>query len=133
MKFVIAFCLAAVALAAPQGRDEIPVAILRDDRTDDGAGNFNYAFAADNGLEMEVSGSPNSVGAVVMRGFYLVPLADGGFSRIEFVADENGFQPIGEILPTPHPLPAHAQEQIRFAEQLRAEGVSFDDQGRRLK
>ncbi|XP_068216177.1 cuticle protein AMP4-like [Palaemon carinicauda] len=96
MKFIAAFfCLVAVAAAAPQQE----VAVLRDERVDQGDGNFNYAFAADNGIEMEVVGTPGAEGAVSMRGFYVLPLADGGFARIEFIADENGFQPTGDILP----------------------------------
>ncbi|XP_068215686.1 cuticle protein AM1274-like [Palaemon carinicauda] len=132
MKSAVALlCLAAMAFAAPQ-LDERPVAILRDERVDQGDGNFNYAFAADNGIEMEVSGAPGAEGAVSMRGYYLLPLIDGGFARVEFVADEGGFQPISDILPTPHPMPAHALEQIRIAEQQRAEGIQFDIQGRRV-
>lgn len=67
---IIALCLAAVALAAPQVEDRV-VAILRDDRVDQGDGNFNYAFEADNGIAMEVSGTPGAEGAVVMTGYYL--------------------------------------------------------------
>ena len=36
-----------------------------------------------------------------------------------YVADENGFRAESPFLPTPPPLPAHAIEQIRFAEEER--------------
>ncbi|XP_066941711.1 cuticle protein AMP4-like [Macrobrachium rosenbergii] len=128
MKFIVfVSCLVAFALAAPQGDDRDRLAnILRDDRVDNGDGSFSYAFASDNGLEMEVAGTPGSEGQSNMQGYYLLPLADGGFARITFIADENGFQPQGDILPTPHPLPAHAIEQIRIAEQQRAAGITFE-------
>merc|ERR1711915_635740 len=133
MKTIILACLAAVALAAPQQqREQPPVAILRDDRVDDGAGNFQYSFAADNGIEMEVAGSPGAEGAVVMRGFYLLPREDGSLGRVEFVADENGFHPQSDLLPVGPPPPPHVQELLRIADEQRAQGIQFDDQGRRL-
>ena len=60
-----------MSLASPQIQDRV-VSLLRDDRVDQGDGNFNYAFAADNGLEMEVAGAPTGPkGAVEMRGYYV--------------------------------------------------------------
>ncbi|XP_066941308.1 cuticle protein AMP2-like [Macrobrachium rosenbergii] len=128
---IIFFGLVAVSLASPQIQDRV-VALLRDDRVDQGDGNFNYAFAADNGLEMEVSGAPGAEGAVSMRGYYVLPLESGGVTRVEFVADGAGFQPSSDILPTPHPLPEHVRELLSIAEEFRRQGVQFDDQGRRI-
>ena len=54
---------------------------------------------------------------------------DGTPVKVNFVADEGGFQPESPILPTPHPLPAHAIEQIENAAQQRAAGVQFDERG----
>ncbi|KAK7081129.1 hypothetical protein SK128_027955 [Halocaridina rubra] len=125
MKITFVLCFVALASAAPRPQDDV-VAILVDERVDQGDGNFNYNFEADNGIKMQVSGTPGADGQSNMEGFYVLPLADGGFAEIRFVANENGFQPVGDILPTPHPLPAHAQEQIRIAEQQRAEGIIFE-------
>ncbi|XP_068215683.1 cuticle protein AMP2-like isoform X1 [Palaemon carinicauda] len=125
------FGILAMSLATAQIQDRV-VALLRDDRVDQGDGNFNYAFAADNGLEMEVVGAPGAEGAVGMRGFYVLPLESGGVARVEFVADAAGFQPSSDILPTPHPLPEHVFELLEIAEEFRRQGVQFDNQGRRL-
>ena len=48
------------------------------------------------------------------------------------MADELGYQPVSNLIPTAHPLPAHAIEQIRFAEEQRAAGVTWDQYGFRL-
>merc|ERR1711915_318559 len=135
MKSIVsALCLLAVAssaMAAPQTEDRV-VAILTDERVDSGDGNFNYAFTADNGVEMQVAGTPGAEGGANMQGSYVMPLEDGTFARVEFVADANGFQPQSDILPTPHPIPEHVQELLRIAEQQRAEGITFDNFGRRI-
>merc|ERR1711915_582688 len=132
MKSIVsALCLLAVAsssIAAPQTEDRV-VAILTDERVDSGDGNFNYAFTADNGVEMQVAGTPGAEGGANMQGSYVMPLEDGGFARVEFVADANGFQPQSDVL---HPVPAHVQELLRIAEQQRAEGITFDNFGRRV-
>ncbi|XP_071551579.1 uncharacterized protein [Panulirus ornatus] len=133
MKFVVLACLAAMTVAAPQILDERPVVqIIRDDRQDDGNGNYNYAYEADNGIAVEASGAPGSEGQAIMKGVYSFPLPDGRIAEVRYNADENGFQPQTDLLPTPHPLPAHVVENIRISQELAAAGATFDDQGRRL-
>ncbi|XP_066941198.1 cuticle protein AM1159-like [Macrobrachium rosenbergii] len=122
MKFVIALCLFGLAFAAPQEDAQI----IRDERVDNGDGSFSYNFAADNGIETEVVGSPGSEGQSNMQGYYLLPLESGGFARVEFVADEAGFQPKSDVLPVPPPLPEHVHELLRIAERQRAEGITFE-------
>ncbi|XP_071551773.1 cuticle protein AM1239-like [Panulirus ornatus] len=133
MKLIILACLAAVAAAAPQFEEVIPIVqILRDDRQDDGNGNFNYAFEADNGIAVEASGTPGSQGQSNIQGIFRFPLPDGRTAEVRYIADESGFQPQSDLLPTDHPLPAHAIELIRMTEELRAAGATWDEQGRRL-
>ncbi|XP_042229147.1 cuticle protein AM1159-like [Homarus americanus] len=126
MKLVLLVCLAAVAIAAPDFHGLPPVVILRDDRQDSGDGNFNYAFEADNGIAVEASGTPGSAGQSNMQGVYRFPLPDGTLAEIRYVADELGFRPESPLLPQPHPLPPHAIEQIRIAEEQRAQGITFE-------
>ncbi|XP_045101412.1 cuticle protein AM1159-like [Portunus trituberculatus] len=129
--FVLLACLFAVAAAAPQLEQE-PIGILLDERTDSGDGNFAYNFETENGIVMEVSGTPGAEGATNMQGVYRFPLPDGSIAEVRFFADEGGYRAESPLIPTPHPLPAHAQEQIRIAEEQRAQGITFDNQGRRL-
>ncbi|KAK3857452.1 hypothetical protein Pcinc_036285 [Petrolisthes cinctipes] len=128
MKFVVLACLAAVALASPQFR---PIesrasprfySILSDNRDDRGDGNFNYGFETENGISTNVVGRPGSKGQSNMEGTFRFPLDDGTIMEVRFTADENGYRAESPLIPTPHPLPAHAIEQIRFAEAERARG-----------
>lgn len=51
--------------------------------------------------------------------YFSFPFPEGGTAQFTYVADENGYRPQSPLIPTPHPLPAHAIEQIRFAESQR--------------
>lgn len=53
-------------------------------------------------------------------------LGDGSVAEVTFIADENGFQPQSDLLPTPHPLPAHVYELLRIADEQRAQGITFE-------
>nr|XP_027218481.1 cuticle protein AM1159-like [Penaeus vannamei] len=130
--FAVLVCLAAVAAASPQFRNqprqtfqnERQVAILRDDRQDSGDGNFNYNFETENGISVSASGTPGSEGQSNMQGSYRFTLPDGTIAEVRYVADEFGSAPSPPSSP-PHPLPAHAIEQIRVAEEQRRRGITF--------
>merc|ERR1712198_355351 len=126
MKFVVLACLAAVAVAAPQLQEEREVLVLRDERVDNGDGTFSYAVEADNGINTAVAGSVGSEGQSNMEGSYTVLLADGTQAVIRFIANELGYQPQSDILPTPHPIPAHVYKLLEIAERQRAEGIVFN-------
>ncbi|XP_063598373.1 cuticle protein AM1199-like [Penaeus indicus] len=138
MQLLIVAALVAVAVAAPQfgnqygnqfdRRDRVnyrPIAILRDDRQDFGDGNFNYQFETENGINVNARGTPGSKGQSNIEGYYRFPLEDGTFAEVRYIADEFGFRAESPLIPTPHPLPAHAIEQIRFAEEQRRRGITY--------
>lgn len=62
-------CLFAVAAAAPQLEQE-PIGIVLDERSDSGDGNFRYNFETENGIGMEVSGTPGAAGQSNMQGVF---------------------------------------------------------------
>ncbi|XP_042241703.1 cuticle protein AM1199-like [Homarus americanus] len=139
MKLVLLACLATATLAAPQtygGSDNRPqyphIAILRDERVDHGDGNFRYEFETENGIHVNAVGTPGSEGQSNIQGFYRFPLDDGSIGEVIYVADEFGYRPESALIPTPPPLPAHAIEQIAFAEELRRQGVEWDQYGFRI-
>merc|ERR1719370_1192684 len=122
MKIIIIAALVAFAAARPQFEEEpIPVvAILREESDPIEGANFRHEFEADNGHIQSVAGSADADGSPVMSGSYSFPLPDGTIATFEWVADATGFHVESPLLPVnydvgPHPIPAHAQEQIDFA------------------
>ncbi|CAL4147864.1 unnamed protein product [Meganyctiphanes norvegica] len=131
--YVILSCL--VAIAACQEAVPIPVAILRQETTGEGA-NFNHVFESEDGIVVESSGSTGSAGQVNLAGGYSFTDENGNLLEVRYVADEAGFQATGNHLPTVveaiHPVPAHVVELLRIAEEQRAQGIQFDNQGFRI-
>merc|ERR1711942_326033 len=133
MKLIIVAALVAFAAAAPQPQegDVEFVAILREESDQIEGANFRHEFEADNGLSQSMIGSADESGAQVMSGSYSFPLPDGSIATFNWVADAAGFRvesPLLPVAPLPeHPVPAHAQEQIDFAEAQRAAGLVWDE------
>ncbi|XP_068226150.1 cuticle protein AM1199-like [Palaemon carinicauda] len=150
MKFVVVLsCLLAVGCGAPQffprtfpfrhtqPRPFRPIPqpqpyynrhinTIRDFREDQGNGNFRYEFQTENGINVNAVGRPGSRGQSNIAGGFSFPFPEGGSGSVSYVADEFGYRPESPLLPTPPPLPAHAVEQIRKAEQERARGIRWD-------
>ncbi|XP_063624709.1 cuticle protein CP14.6-like [Cydia splendana] len=106
MKFFIVLALAA-ACAADRNADSA-AQVLRFDSEVNPDG-FSYGYETSNGIVESASGivkNPNSENAALaVNGDYSYPGDDGKLYRVTYVADENGFQPQGEHLPTPPPVP----------------------------
>ncbi|XP_045102370.1 cuticle protein AMP1A-like [Portunus trituberculatus] len=150
MKLVLLACLFALSAAAPQflrpsrtSQPFIPfippqpqnnriIQVLRDSRDDRGDGNYNYEFETENGIYTNVEGRTGLAGQTNQAGSFRFTLPDGTLAEVTFVADEAGFRAQSPLLPQAPPMPAHALEQIRKAEEERARGVQFDNRGFRI-
>ncbi|XP_047469463.1 cuticle protein AMP1A-like [Penaeus chinensis] len=127
MKFLIIAAVAAVATAVPQGYGAPPpryasseeIAILRDDRVIEDDGRYNFDMETANGIVVSEHGTPGEKGAINSAGSFSYTAPDGTDVHLQFVADENGFQPQGAHLPVapafPHPIPQFVLDQIAFA------------------
>ena len=90
-------------------------------QSNDGSGNYQYAYETGSGIKENASGSLKDVKvqktddkgqvigvedgkAVVQTGQYSYTAPDGQLIQLTYVADENGFQPKGAHLPTPPPV-----------------------------
>merc|ERR1711970_1007286 len=106
-----------------------PVAILRQETSAVIGPVFTHELQLDNGISETRSGSEGPEGTSVMRGSFTIPLGNGEVATFNWVADELGYRVESPFLPTAPPAPAHAVEQLRIAEEQRAAGITFDDQG----
>jgi len=106
-----------------------PVAILRQETSAVIGPVFTHELQLDNGISETRSGSEGPAGTSVMTGSFTIPLGNGEVATFTWVADELGYRVESPFLPTAPPAPAHAVEQLRIAEEQRAAGITFDDQG----
>ncbi|KAL7734141.1 hypothetical protein ACLKA6_011821 [Drosophila palustris] len=98
MKFLIVFvALFALALAAPAD-----VQINRQE-SDVGPESYNYAFETSDGTSGNQEGHLKNIGseneAISVQGSFKYVGDDGVTYQVNYVADENGFQPSGAHLP----------------------------------
>ena len=67
----------------------------------------------------QVGPKPEDSG-IVSRGSYSYTSPEGQVITVNWIADENGFQPSGDHLPTPPPMPPHV---IKLLADLKAAGA----------
>jgi len=111
---IIAAFLGLAAAAKLDGLGPV-VSVLRDDSVAPVGASYITDLQLDNGVSIREEGSAGSEGQANVAGSYSFVGDDGQTYTVEFVADERGFQPVGDHLPQPHPIPPHAQAQIDFA------------------
>nr|XP_053649628.1 cuticle protein AMP4-like [Cherax quadricarinatus] len=122
MRTIRLVILAVVAVAVADKLPVLPVAILRSQQINpDAAGAHSSNFEAENGIHFEVSGKEGVDGGSNMAGSLSYPQEDGSVASVQFVADENGYQPQSDLLPValafPHKIPQFVLDQIKFAEE----------------
>ena len=83
-------------------------------------------FESEDGVKVAESGSQKQIGekpeeaGTVAKGSYSYTSPEGTVITVTWVADENGFQPTGDHLPTPPPVPEHV---VKLLADLRAAGA----------
>ncbi|XP_017783110.1 PREDICTED: flexible cuticle protein 12-like [Nicrophorus vespilloides] len=95
------FALSCVAFAAPV--DDEHAEVLKYENENIGVDGFRYAYETSNGISEAAEGQLNNVGteneAISVRGHFTFVGADGVTYTVNYVADENGFQPEGDHIP----------------------------------
>lgn len=93
---------------------------LRSDSQNDG-NTFSYNFETSNGITAEESGVATN--GVQAQGAFSYSDDDGQNFRVMYTADENGYLPQGDHLPTPHPIPEDIIKSIEKNAQAAASGT----------
>ncbi|XP_017470572.1 PREDICTED: pupal cuticle protein Edg-78E [Rhagoletis zephyria] len=79
----------------------------------DAEGNYQFSYETSNGIQQQEAGSLD--GGVRGSLNYVSP--EGERISLSYTADEEGFHPAGDHLPTPPPIPAYV---LRALEYIRA-------------
>ncbi|XP_075168428.1 larval cuticle protein 4-like [Haematobia irritans] len=105
-KYVILLALVAYAFAAD---DEVHAEIkeLKSDVRHDG---FNYLLDTSNNIHQEAAGDEHGN----VHGSYEYVSPEGEHVKVTYVADENGYQPVSDLLPTPPPIPEYILKAIEY-------------------
>ncbi|XP_017769044.1 PREDICTED: cuticle protein CP14.6-like [Nicrophorus vespilloides] len=116
MKSVFVAC-AVLAFASAIAAEEM-VEILRQEADVGFDGTYKHAFETSNGIVVEEHGVLKNAGsenaAVEATGSYEFTAPDGTKYALHYVADENGFQPQADFLPTPPPVPPMIQRALDY-------------------
>ncbi|KAI5640174.1 insect cuticle protein domain-containing protein [Phthorimaea operculella] len=94
--------------------------ILKYENQNDGE-TFSYAFETSNGISAEESGVATN--GVQAQGAFSYTGDDGQSYSITYTADENGYQPQGDHLPTPPPIPEEILRSIEINAAAAAAGT----------
>ncbi|XP_052846138.1 pupal cuticle protein Edg-78E-like [Drosophila gunungcola] len=73
-------------------------------------GHYSYAYETSNGIAAQESG----LGGHQANGGFSWYSPEGELVQIQYVADENGYQPQGALLPTPPPIPAAILKSLEY-------------------
>ncbi|PZC85399.1 larval cuticle protein LCP-22 [Helicoverpa armigera] len=83
-------------------------------------GSYAYFYETDNGIAAQEQGTPRNFGGnppvvpVVAQGSFSWTSPEGEPIAISYVADENGYQPSGNAIPTAPPVPAQIARALAY-------------------
>ncbi|XP_066143609.1 endocuticle structural glycoprotein SgAbd-8-like [Euwallacea fornicatus] len=100
-----------------------PIPILRFDKEQGNDGSYkalwetgNNIVAHEEGFLKTLGPDPDEEGSVlaaqVQQGSYSYTAPDGQLIKVDYIADEKGFHPIGDHLPTPPPVSPEVQKGL---------------------
>lgn len=82
-----------------------------------------FSYETGNSITAEEQGFLKNAGqadqeAQVAQGQFTYTSPEGQVIQLSYIADENGFQPQGEHLPTPPPIPPAIQKALEYLASL---------------
>ncbi|CAG7723270.1 unnamed protein product [Allacma fusca] len=120
MKFLVLVAFIGLAAAAPRP-DAPEVTIVRSSHDINDDGSFSWVSETSDGTLVSQSGriknpeEPDQEKRILLLEGEFKYVADNGDNiNLKYTADENGFQPIGEHLPTAPPTPDHVLKTLEI-------------------
>ncbi|NP_001036869.1 endocuticle structural glycoprotein ABD-4-like [Bombyx mandarina] len=100
-----------------------PIPIVNQEQVINPDGSYKWSYETGNGISAEEQGYIKNQGipeqeAQTAQGQYQYTAPDGQVIHVQYLADENGFQPQGAHLPTAPPVPAEIQKALDFLATL---------------
>ncbi|CAB3243587.1 unnamed protein product [Arctia plantaginis] len=100
-----------------------PIPIIRQEQVLNPDGSYKWSYETGNGISAEEQGYVKNLGipeqeAQTAQGQYQYTAPDGQVIQLQYLADENGFQPQGAHLPTPPPVPREIQSALDYLATL---------------
>ncbi|XP_075971008.1 uncharacterized protein LOC142973255 [Anticarsia gemmatalis] len=100
-----------------------PIPIIRQEQVLNPDGSYKWSYETGNGISAEEQGYVKNQGipeqeAQTAQGQYQYTAPDGQVIQLQYLADENGFQPQGAHLPTPPPIPPEIQTSLDYLATL---------------
>ncbi|XP_053966303.1 larval cuticle protein 4-like [Anastrepha ludens] len=105
-KYVLLFAFVAY-VSASGGDSSAEIKVLSSDVRPDG---FEAALETSNSIRQVSSGDA----AGNIKGEYEWVSPEGQTVKVSYIADENGYQPQGDLLPTPPPIPALIAKALEY-------------------
>jgi Insect cuticle protein len=112
-----------LALSVSAQGPESEAQVLRQESDIHPDGTYSYSYETSNGIKAAESG----VGGERAEGDFSYISPEGVPIKLTYVADENGFQPQGDHLPTPPPVP---EAILRALEYIRTHPPQTDESRR---
>lgn len=105
--------MVALAYSAPAGGDaDAQIASQNQEQGPDGS--YNWAYETSNGISAQEQGAPQGAESFSVNGNFKYTADDGSPVALQYTADENGFQPVGDHLPVPPPIPEDIQRSLEY-------------------
>ncbi|XP_017048450.1 pupal cuticle protein Edg-78E [Drosophila ficusphila] len=103
------FCLALIGCACADNiNKDAQIRSFQNDATD-AEGNYQYAYETSNGIQFQEAGNPSGA-----RGALAYVSPEGEHISLTYTADEEGYHPVGDHLPTPPPVPAYILRALEY-------------------
>ncbi|XP_050663950.1 endocuticle structural glycoprotein ABD-4-like [Leptidea sinapis] len=128
-------CSVVTTLSAQTSQTKEPIPIVRFEK--DGPnpdGTYKWLYETGNEIIAEESGYVKNFGkgegeeVQVAEGKFSYKSPDGTPISLSYIADENGFQPQGDHLPTPPPIPPAIQRALEYLKSLPPTAASNNQQ-----